>query len=89
MRNQTRREFLKATGFAVGSLMLARSAFTLQTQARKPNILVIISDEHNAGVLGCCGNEIIRTPNLNKLAAKGLTFDACYCNSPEWHEDKH
>jgi len=82
MRNQTRREFLKATGFAVGSLMLARSAFTLQTQARKPNILVIISDEHNAGVLGCCGNEIIRTPNLDKLAAKGITFDACYCNSP-------
>jgi choline-sulfatase len=82
MRNQTRREFLKATGLAVGSLMLARSAFGMQTQARKPNILVIISDEHNAGVLGCYGNDTIRTPNLDKLSAKGVTFDACYCNSP-------
>lgn len=28
------------------------------------------------------GNTIIRTPNLDKLAAKGIAFDACYCNSP-------
>ena len=48
----------------------------------KPNIVVIISDEHNAGVLGCYGNRIVQTPNLDKLAAGGTLFENCYCNSP-------
>ena len=30
---------------------------------------VIMSDEHNASVLGCYGNKIVRTPNLDRLAA--------------------
>ena len=49
---------------------------------QKPNILMIISDEHNAGVLGCYGNAIARTPNLDRLAREGVLFDSCYCNSP-------
>lgn len=48
----------------------------------RPNILVIMSDEHNAAVTGCYGNTTIRTPHLDRLAARGVTFDACYCNSP-------
>ena len=48
----------------------------------RPNILFIISDEHNANVLGCYGNTIIETPNLDRLAADGITFDAAYTNSP-------
>ena len=48
----------------------------------KPNIVVIMSDEHNAGVLGCYGNRIVQTPNLDKLAAGGTLFENCYCNSP-------
>lgn len=41
-----------------------------------------MSDEHNASVLGCYGNKIIRTPNLDGLAARGITFESCYCASP-------
>jgi choline-sulfatase len=48
----------------------------------RPNILVIMSDEHNAGVLGCYGNKIIRTPDLDRLAARGVVFEAAYTNSP-------
>jgi len=47
-----------------------------------PNILVIMSDEHNASVLGCYGNTLIRTPNLDSLASRGIVFESCYCNSP-------
>jgi len=47
-----------------------------------PNILVIMADEHNAGVLGCYGNSIVRTPNLDQLASRGVLFEGCYCNSP-------
>ncbi|MBN2449460.1 MAG: sulfatase-like hydrolase/transferase [Lentisphaeria bacterium] len=49
---------------------------------RRPNILVIMSDEHNASVTGCYGNGIVRTPHLDALAARGVTFDACYTASP-------
>jgi len=50
--------------------------------ARRPNVLVIMSDEHQAAVTGCYGNRIVQTPNLDRLAARGITFDAAYTNSP-------
>ena len=52
------------------------------THPRQPNILVIMSDEHNASVLGCYGNSIVRTPNLDRLATQGILFEQAYTNSP-------
>ena len=49
---------------------------------KPPNIIVFMSDEHNASVTGCYGNPVVRTPNLDRLAAEGVTFDAAYTNSP-------
>ena len=49
---------------------------------RRPNILVIMSDQHSKHVLGCYGNGIVRTPNLDRLAAAGMRFDNAYCPSP-------
>ena len=48
----------------------------------RPNILLIMSDEHNADVTGPYGNGIVQTPNLDRLAARGITFDCAYTNSP-------
>ena len=48
----------------------------------QPNILFIMSDEHQAAVTGCYGNKIIHTPNLDALAAGGIIFDRCYTPSP-------
>ncbi|MCC7146977.1 MAG: sulfatase-like hydrolase/transferase [Phycisphaeraceae bacterium] len=48
----------------------------------KPNILLIMSDEHDPAVAGCYGDKLIRTPHLDELSAGGITFDAAYCNSP-------
>ena len=46
------------------------------------NMLVLMSDEHNAKILGCHGNEIVQTPNIDALAARGTRFSNAYCNSP-------
>jgi choline-sulfatase len=46
------------------------------------NLLVIMSDEHNPRILGAAGNPIIRSPNLDRLAARGLSFSDAVCNSP-------
>jgi len=82
MNRHSRRDFLKMTGLAAGSLVLPCLAFGKDKPASKPNVLVIMSDEHNAGVLGCNGNTIIKTPNLDGLARRGITFQSCYTNSP-------
>lgn len=47
-----------------------------------PNILFILSDQHAPNVLGCCGDEIVRTPNLDRLAAGGVVFQNAYTPSP-------
>jgi len=49
---------------------------------KKPNILCIMSDEHTWNVLGCYNNQIIKTPNMDKLAQNGVLFDNCYTPSP-------
>jgi len=49
---------------------------------KKPDILVIMSDQHAPGAMGCAGDPLIRTPNLNRLAAEGARFTNAYCPSP-------
>src|ERR1700724_2837595 len=46
------------------------------------NLLFILSDEHSRRVLGCYGHKMIRTPNLDRLAASGVRFSDAYSNSP-------
>ena len=48
----------------------------------RPNIVVIMSDEHDPHVTGCGGNRFVHTPNIDRMAAQGVHFDNAYCNSP-------
>ncbi|MCH2248481.1 MAG: sulfatase-like hydrolase/transferase [Cognatishimia sp.] len=49
---------------------------------RAPNILIIISDEHRKDAMGCAGHPIVKTPNLDALAARGTFFGNAYTPSP-------
>ena len=49
---------------------------------RAPNILIIISDEHRKDAMGCAGHPIVKTPNLDALAARGTFFANAYTPSP-------
>ncbi len=46
------------------------------------NILVILADQLRKDTLGCYGNELIDTPNIDKLAADSIVFDRGYVNNP-------
>ncbi|HBE02756.1 MAG: hypothetical protein A2096_01820 [Spirochaetes bacterium GWF1_41_5] len=48
----------------------------------RPNILVIMSDQHACRRIGCYGDPTARTPNIDRLAAKGMRFDSAYCPAP-------
>ena len=50
--------------------------------ASRNNVLIIISDEHRKDALGCTGHPIVKTPNLDSLAARGTIFENAYTPSP-------
>ena len=49
---------------------------------RSTNLLIIMSDQHNPRVLGCAGHPQIKTPYLDRLAARGTRFASAYTNCP-------
>jgi len=51
-------------------------------QTARPNVLVIMSDDQGAWAMGCAGNPEIRTPNLDRLADRGIRFANFFCTSP-------
>lgn len=61
----------------------AAPALALQAGSQPPNILFLISDDHTWTDLGCYGNRAIRTPNLDRLAERGVRFDHSYVASPQ------
>ncbi len=48
----------------------------------QPNILIIMTDQHAPSVMGCAGDTIVRTPNLDRMADEGMRFTNAYCASP-------
>src|SRR5581483_4908684 len=73
-----RREFLK--------LMISGGAAsitgTAQNTVRRPNFILIVTDDQGIGDVGCYGHPEVRTPNLDRLAASGVRFSQWYANAP-------
>lgn len=49
---------------------------------RSKNLLVIMSDEHQARALSCAGHPLVKTPHMDRLAARGVRFTDAYTPSP-------
>ncbi len=74
----SRRDFLKALG--LGAVSVSLPAFTSDSAAadsKRPNIILIMSDDMGFSDIGCYGSQI-DTPNLDRLAANGLRFTQFY-----------
>lgn len=76
----------KISGLLFALLLLAVSvafiaAQTAQRPANKPNLVFILADDLGYGDLGSYGQQQIKTPNLDRLAAEGMRFTSFYAGS--------
>lgn len=71
-----RRQFLGTCGAGLLSLA-ARTTYSQAKKRRRPNVVIIMSDDMGFSDAGCFGGEI-QTPNLDRLAANGLRFTQFY-----------
>jgi arylsulfatase A-like enzyme len=80
MSGPTRREFLKTVGLAAawaGTLSMGGSLKATGfgdgfSRKNRPNVLLVMTDDQGYGDLGCHGNEVIVTPNLDELYAQSI-----------------
>lgn len=77
-----RRRFLQSAGACAALTASACATPGTIGNARRPNILFIMTDDHAQSALSCYGNTILQTPNLDRIGADGVRFtDAFVTNS--------
>src|SRR5215218_394872 len=64
------------------SLIMAVASASVSA-AERPNVLVVLTDDHSVPHVGCYGNSEIRTPNLDRFAAQGMRLDRAYVTCPQ------
>ncbi|MHC4122025.1 MAG: sulfatase family protein [Planctomycetota bacterium] len=75
-----RRDFIKLAGLSAVSMSFAEVFGGQQQSHGKPDIVLIVSDDHGLE-LGCYGNNVIKTPNMDKLACEGTVFTHAFCTT--------
>jgi len=90
-----RRQFLQTAGLGAASALLSKEAAgregpspdsSLQpgqkANSEKPNVLVIMTDQHRADLMTCAGRDLVPTPNIDRIASRGVRFTNAYCPYP-------
>ncbi len=76
-----RRDFLKVAGLGAGAVALPGSVLSGPAgtaEAKRPNVIFLLTDDQAYSAIGCNGNSVIKTPNMDKLGADGVIFDRAY-----------
>jgi len=63
----------------IPTLLLFLRSLSTAAEPGKYNVLFIISDDLTATALSCYGNEVCKTPNIDRLAERGTRFTRAYC----------
>lgn len=89
MEKINRRDFNKKLLLGLGGLAVLNSRVLSSVvripnspNNKRPNFVFITSDQHNAKYLGFMGHPFIKSPNLDKIASKGIVFTNNYCGNP-------
>jgi choline-sulfatase len=83
MKASTRRMLARDGRPCLPSIMPSPSSVSgLSMSQTKPNILVIMADQLAPAYLPVHGFDLVKAPNISRLAERGVVFDNAYCNSP-------
>ena len=88
MRNISRRKFSKTITSGLGAAVInpfsGLSAKENQTPSikKRPNIVFICSDQHSYKYTGYAGHNVVKTPNLDRIAGQGIVFSDAYSGNP-------
>jgi arylsulfatase A-like enzyme len=82
---RTKRKFFKIFYLGLAVLLFSCSSKTEKKDGdqkpSQPNIVILLADDLGYGELGCYGQEIIKTPNIDKMAKEGMRFTQFYAGS--------
>ena len=77
----TRRDLIKAGGAGLSALALGTPLFATEAR-RRPNVLLITTDQQRVDVMSAVGNPWAKTPHMDSIAAQGVSFTKSYCVYP-------
>lgn len=66
---------------AVGAVASAAAPADKRGEPPRPNVVLIVADDHGTDALGCYGNPVIKTPRLDALAREGIRFNQAFCTT--------
>src|SRR6266567_490292 len=69
-------------------ILLCLTPLPARAADRRPNVLFIVCDDLNLS-LGCYGNSVVKTPNIDRLASMGVRFERAYCQWPLCWPSRH
>ena len=81
MSHYNRRHFLKTTSAASVPLAFSCTQGGMENQKR-PSLLMLMSDNHSWNHLGCYGDSVVKTPNIDAIAEQGIRFTHAFCAAP-------
>ncbi|MFB0985654.1 MAG: sulfatase-like hydrolase/transferase, partial [Phycisphaerales bacterium] len=64
--------------FLALAIVFLQTSTAIAQDSKPPNIILFVSDDHRADVLGCAGHPIVQTPNIDRLAADGVRFENAF-----------
>ncbi|HEY3838025.1 MAG TPA: sulfatase-like hydrolase/transferase [Bryobacteraceae bacterium] len=71
----SRKQFLQTAALLPG-------AAAAQTSPTRPNILLLMTDQHRREYMTCAGNDLVPTPNIDRIASRGVRFTNAICPYP-------
>lgn len=82
MHSLSRTDRVAAWGALIGLFLLWSAwSHSVVNAAERPNIVLILADDLGYGELGCYGQQVIRTPNLDRMAEGGMRFTQFYAGA--------
>ena len=73
---------MKKLFLSVGSILLPACLQAAPVQSKPVNLLFIMTDQQRWDAMGCAGNPVIKTPNLDRLTSEGARFSHFYSACP-------